>query len=96
MATFVADREHLAEAVRVLKYGTGPLDSTLVAHNLVDEFHFLLTPVAVGRGQHLFEDIETPPQLALADVTRFGTKRCLVIYTQELSDSGACRATFST
>jgi dihydrofolate reductase len=80
VATFVADLKQQPGA-NILKYGTGPLDSTLVAHKLVDEFHFLLTPVAVGRGQHLFEDIETPPQLTLADVTRFKNGVLVLVYT---------------
>ena len=37
-------------------------------HDLIDEFHLLLTPVAIGTGQHLFED--TTPHLNLADMTR--------------------------
>ena len=39
----------------ILKYGNGPLDRALMEHALIDEFHLLLTPVAVGAGQHLFE-----------------------------------------
>ncbi|HSS94422.1 MAG TPA: hypothetical protein VLR46_10580, partial [Candidatus Dormibacteraeota bacterium] len=38
-------------------------DATLMEHGLVDEFHLLVTPVAIGKGQHLFEDIDFAPQL---------------------------------
>jgi dihydrofolate reductase len=55
----------------IAKYGNGPLDVTLMEHNLIDEFHLLLTPVAVGRGQHMFADLDGSPQLTLAEVTRF-------------------------
>jgi dihydrofolate reductase len=65
----------------IVKYGNGPLDATLMAHGLVDEFHILLTPVAVGTGQHLFEAIDTAPSLQLADVTRFGNGVLLLVYT---------------
>jgi hypothetical protein len=37
----------------------------------IDEFHLLLTPVALGAGQHLFELIEGAPQLNLIHVERF-------------------------
>jgi dihydrofolate reductase len=79
VATFVADLKQQPGA-SILKYGTGRLDSTLLEHNLVDEFHFLLTPVAVGRGQHLFEDIDTPPQLTLVDMTRFKNGVVVLVY----------------
>jgi dihydrofolate reductase len=65
----------------LLKYGTGPLDALLMANGLIDEFHLLLTPVAVGRGQHLFEDVEGMPHLRLADVTRFANGVLALVYT---------------
>lgn len=65
----------------ILKYGTGPLDALLMAHGLIDEFHLLITPVAVGRGQHLFEDVEGAPHLRLADVARFANGVVVLVYT---------------
>jgi dihydrofolate reductase len=79
VATFVANLKQ-QPGTSILKYGTGRLDSTLLEHGLVDEFHFLLTPVAVGRGQHLFEDIDTPPQLTLVDMTRFRNGVVVLVY----------------
>lgn len=65
----------------IVKYGNGALDRVLMAANLIDEFHLLLTPVAAGVGQHLFEEIQGAPQLSLADVTRFASGVLLLIYT---------------
>jgi dihydrofolate reductase len=65
----------------IIKYGNGALDVTLMEHGLIDEFHLLLTPVAVGRGQHMFEAIETAPALALADVTRMASGVVRLVYT---------------
>jgi dihydrofolate reductase len=70
LATFVAELKR-TPGQNLLKYGNGPLDATLMQHELIDEFHLFLTPVAVGKGKHLFEDIDTAPPLALANVTRF-------------------------
>jgi len=42
-----------------MKYGTSDLDRTLIRHNLIDEFHFSIFPVVVGRGRRLFENIDT-------------------------------------
>jgi dihydrofolate reductase len=65
----------------IIKYGNGPLDVALMEHGLIDEFHLLLAPVAVGRGQHLFESIETAPALRLADVTRMASGVVRLVYT---------------
>jgi dihydrofolate reductase len=67
---FVADLKRQPGGT-ILKYGNGPLDQTLMASGLIDEFHLLLTPVAAGSGQHMFEKIHGAPQLSLADVRRF-------------------------
>ena len=67
----------------IIKYGNGPLDVTLMEHGLIDEFHLLLTPVAVGKGQHLFEDIDTAPALNLVDVTQFNNGVVVLVYTQK-------------
>jgi dihydrofolate reductase len=65
----------------IVKYGNGPLDQLLMANNLIDEFHLLLTPVAAGSGQHLFEEVHGTPQLSLADVRRFASGVLVLVYT---------------
>ncbi|KGJ72924.1 hypothetical protein GY21_11885 [Cryobacterium roopkundense] len=58
----------------IIKYGTGPLDRLLLQHKLVDEYHFWLTPMAVGSvKQRLFEDVEGAPALRLLGLTRFAS-----------------------
>jgi dihydrofolate reductase len=83
VATYVAELKKQPGG-NIVKYGTGPLDATLMEHGLIDEFHLLVTPVAVGQGQHLFEDIGSAPQLDLADVTRFGNGVVILKYTPKL------------
>lgn len=56
----------------ILKFGTGELDRTLIAHELIDEFHFWVFPVLAGGGQRLIEGIETT-HLKLVDTTTFST-----------------------
>jgi dihydrofolate reductase len=43
----------------IMKYGTSQLDRTLIQHHLIDEFHFSIFPIIVGRGKRLFEGIDT-------------------------------------
>jgi dihydrofolate reductase len=58
VASFVKDLKQQPGG-SIIKYGNGPLDVTLMEHGLIDEFHVI--PVAVGKGQHLFEDIDAAP-----------------------------------
>ena len=67
----VRRRSQAADQWNIIKYGNGPLDATLMENGLIDEFHLLLTPVAIGRGQHMFEAIDAAPALKLVDVIRF-------------------------
>jgi len=80
VATFVADLKQQTGG-NIIKYGNGPLDVTLMENGLIDEFHLLITPVGIGRGQHLFECIDTAPALNLVDVTRFSNGVVILIYT---------------
>jgi dihydrofolate reductase len=66
--------------LNLVKYGNGPLDTSLMEHDLIDEIHLLLTPVAVGRGQHMFEEFDRSSQLSLADVTPFQSGVVLLVY----------------
>jgi dihydrofolate reductase len=80
VASFVTDLKQQPGG-NIVKYGNGPLDATLMEHGLIDEFHLLVTPVAIGRGQHLFEHIDTAPALNLVDVTRFSNGVVILTYT---------------
>lgn len=64
-----------------MKYGNGSLDETLMEHGLIDEFHLLLTPVAVGKGQHMFERVGITPALRLEEVTQIGNGVVLLVYS---------------
>ena len=79
VATFVDDLKRKS-GQNLLRYGNGPLDTTLMQHGLIDEFHLFLTPVAVGRGKHLFADIDTAPHLALVQVTQFDSGVIVLVY----------------
>ncbi len=83
----VADRVAALKAAPgdgiLLKYGTGPLDRLLLAHGLVDEIHLEVAPVAVGRGQRLFEGVEDAPQLRLLDVQRFRSGVVVLVYAPQ-------------
>jgi dihydrofolate reductase len=63
----------------ILKYGTGPLDRTLVSHGLVDEFRIWIIPVTNGGSQQLFEDLPATG-LTLIGTQTFSTGVVLLTY----------------
>lgn len=65
----------------MLKYGNGPLSATLAKHDLIDEYHLFLTPVAIGVGNHLFADVDWAPHLKLLDLTRFASGVVVLVYS---------------
>ena len=63
----------------LLKYGTGPLDRTLVSHGLVDEFRIWIVPVTHGPGQPLFGDVPET-SLVLTGTRTFATGVVVLTY----------------
>jgi hypothetical protein len=68
----------------IVKYGNGVLNVALMDAGVIDEFHLLLTPVAVGSGRHMFEDMPGAPTMALLDITRCTTGVVIVRYAPAL------------
>src|SRR4051812_20242907 len=56
----------------ILKFGTGILDHALLEHDLVDEFHFWVFPVVVGKGVRLLEGLAMT-HLDLVETTRMSS-----------------------
>ena len=52
-------------------------------HGLVDEFHRLVTPVAVTKGQPLFEDAQEPPSRLSSTTVR--PLRCLPQFPSDMA-----------
>ncbi|WP_131742145.1 dihydrofolate reductase family protein [Actinomadura roseirufa] len=81
----------LIEAVTALKNEPGTSDigmsgsislvRRLLAEGLLDELHLLVHPIAVRKGQRLFEDDRTPLPLKLLSSTTFTTGVVHLVYT---------------
>jgi dihydrofolate reductase len=70
----------------LLKYGTGPLDRTLVANGLVDEFRIWVVPVTHPPGQRLFEDVPDV-SMTLLDTRTFRSGVTLLTYAPDAAGS---------
>jgi len=71
----------------LIKYGTGLLSRTLYAHGLIDELHLSISPVRVGAGKRLFEDLDGPaPPLVLTGSRTLRTG--VVILTYRVGSTG--------
>jgi dihydrofolate reductase len=78
-------------AVRAMKAGDGPplmvgagaeLFATLAEADLIDDFRFLIVPVALGQGKPLFGSLTRPLHLRLTDTRRFDSGSVLLEYVR--------------
>jgi dihydrofolate reductase len=56
----------------ILQFGCGELTNTLLKHGLIDEVRFIVYPVAVGKGQRVFENVDQTG-LKLLEAKTFAT-----------------------
>jgi dihydrofolate reductase len=64
IADAVADlKEH--SGGDILVYGSSALVNTLIRHNLIDEYRFMIYPLVLGRGKRFFRDGNDKTTLAL-------------------------------
>lgn len=64
----------------IVKYGTGPLDRLLFAHDLVDMLCIEVYPFILGHGIRFFEGLEITKHLQLSSVRRFKTGTVILEY----------------
>lgn len=55
----------------IIAHGGVRFARSLIAHGLVDRFALLVVPVALGRGEALFSDLDSPLALHLAEAIAF-------------------------
>jgi dihydrofolate reductase len=49
----------------IIAYGGTTFVSSLIKHDLIDEFHLFINPVAVGKGMPIFEELDNKESLVL-------------------------------
>jgi dihydrofolate reductase len=63
-------------------HGSGNLIQTLLKHNLIDEMHVLIFPVAIGNGKRLFGEGTNPSDFKLVDSRISSTGVIIATYEQ--------------
>jgi dihydrofolate reductase len=63
-------------------HGSSNLIQTLLKHNLIDEMHVLIFPVAIGNGKRLFGEGTNPSDFKLVDSRMSGTGVIIATYEQ--------------
>jgi dihydrofolate reductase len=55
----------------LLVYGGAGFVSSLIKHDLIDEYHFFVNPVAIGKGMTIFSELGRYFKLKQTDVTPY-------------------------
>jgi dihydrofolate reductase len=69
----------------LLQYGVGELTHTMLQHGLVDEFRFLVFPIAFGEGPRIFEHMGVNT-LKLLDTKTFDSGAVALRYQPQLAE----------
>jgi class 3 adenylate cyclase/dihydrofolate reductase len=64
----------------ILIFGSAELVNSLMSHDLIDEYRFLVFPVVLGSGKRLFRDESDTSHLRLVDVRAFSSGAVLLTY----------------
>ena len=64
----------------ILVYGGGSFVSSLIKHRLIDEYHLLVNPVAIGSGMTIFKNLESKLTLMLVKTKQFSCGTVLLCY----------------
>ncbi|RGO21337.1 dihydrofolate reductase [Bacillus cereus] len=67
----------------LLIYGSGELIQTLMQHDLIDEYHFIVNPVIVGSGKRLFKDQNDTKALKLIETRTTSSGVVILSYQPE-------------
>jgi len=82
----------VVEAVQAMKGADGPpimigagadLFATLAEADLIDDFRFLIAPVAIGQGKAMFGSLTRPLHLRLMDTRQFDSGNVLLEYVRK-------------
>lgn len=63
-------------------FGSGSIVTQLTRHGLIDDYHFVVSPVLLGRGRNLLGELPQLEKLALRDARSFASGVVLLRYSK--------------
>jgi len=67
----------------IIVYGGATFVSALIKHDLIDEFHLLINPIAIGNGMSIFKELDRKQNLTLKKSLAFTCGIMLLCYEPE-------------
>jgi dihydrofolate reductase len=64
-------------------FGSGTIVSQLTTHGLIDEYQFVVCPIAIGAGRPLFNDVSTSVRLKLLEAKSYPTGNVMLRYERQ-------------
>jgi dihydrofolate reductase len=64
----------------IIAYGGASFVSALIHHDLIDEYHLFVNPVALGTGMPIFKALDSPRRLVLETASAFSCGIALIRY----------------
>ena len=64
----------------IIIYGGTTFVASLIKENLIDEFHFFINPVLIGKGTSIFKELTTTNYLTLGKAIAFECGMVLLLY----------------
>ncbi len=64
----------------IIAYGGAQFVSSLIAHNLIDEYHLFVNPVILGTGMPIFQEVKDKQNLALVKSPSFSCGIVVLYY----------------
>lgn len=66
----------------IIAYGGGSFVSALLKHELIDELHLFINPIAIGRGMPIFNELKANQRFRLVQATPFSCGIVVLQYEQ--------------
>jgi dihydrofolate reductase len=70
------------EGKDLIVFGSGSIASQLAAHDLIDEYQFVVCPIALGQGRQLVSGLTRPVHLELVEEQRYSSGDLMLRYVR--------------
>lgn len=68
----------------IVIFGSGSIVSSFARYGLIDEYQFIVNPIAIGKGKTLFRNLKDRIKFRLLRTKRFSSGNILAVYQPEI------------